>query len=150
MANRKGKGEAATGISWTLLSLLVMNRDTWHAAVHGVTKSRTWLSDWLELNWIPLQIITAAMKLKDTCCLEGKWKWSCSVVSNSLWPHGLWPTKLLCPWDSPGKSTGVGCHFLLQRIFLTQGLNLGLPHFRQMLYHLSHQGSQIEKGSFNS
>ena len=44
------------------------------------------------------------------------------------------------PWDFPGKSTGVGCHFLLQRIFLTQGLNPGLPHCRQMLYHLSHQG----------
>ena len=38
----------------------------------------------------------------------------------------------------PGKSTGVGCHFLLQGIFLTQGSNLGLPHFRQMLYPLSH------------
>ena len=41
-----------------------------------------------------------------------------------------------------GKSIGVGCHFLLQGIFLTQGLNPGLPHCRQMLYHLSHQGSQ--------
>ena len=48
---------------------------------------------------------------------------------------------LLRPWDFPGKSTGVGCHFLLQRIFPTQGSNLGLPHRRQMLYHLSHQGS---------
>ena len=37
-----------------------------------------------------------------------------SVVSNSLRPHGLQPAKLLCPWDSPGKNTGVGCHFLLQ------------------------------------
>ena len=48
---------------------------------------------------------------------------------------------LLCPWDFPGKSTGVGCHFLLQRIFPTQGLNPGLPHCRQTLYHLSHQGT---------
>ena len=39
-----------------------------------------------------------------------------------------------------GKSTGVGCHFLLQGIFLTRGLNLGLPHYGQTLYHLSHQG----------
>ena len=39
---------------------------------------------------------------------------SCSVVSNSLWPYGLYPTKLHCPWDSTGKNTGVGCHFLLQ------------------------------------
>ena len=37
-----------------------------------------------------------------------------SVVSDSVGPHGLWPTRLLCPWDSPGKNTGVGCHFLLQ------------------------------------
>ena len=37
-----------------------------------------------------------------------KWKWSRSVVSDSPWPHGLQPTRLLCPWDSPGKSTGVG------------------------------------------
>ena len=43
--------------------------------------------------------------------------------------------------DFPGKSTGVSCHFLLQGIFLTQGSNPGLPHCRQMLYHLSHQGS---------
>ena len=39
-----------------------------------------------------------------------KWKWSRSVVSNSPWPHGLQPTRLLHPWDFPGKSTGVGCH----------------------------------------
>ena len=42
-----------------------------------------------------------------------KWKWSRSVVSDSQWPHGLQPTRLLCPWDSPGKSTGVGCLCLL-------------------------------------
>ena len=46
-----------------------------------------------------------------------------SVVSDSLQPFGLQPTRLLCPWDSPGKSTGVGCRFLLQGIFPTQGLN---------------------------
>ena len=49
-------------------------------------------------------------------------------------------TRLLCPWDFLGKSTGVGCHFLLQGIFLTQGSNPGLPHCRQRLYHLNHQG----------
>ena len=37
-----------------------------------------------------------------------------SVVSDSLWPHGLQPTRLLGPWDFPGKDTAVGCHFLLQ------------------------------------
>ena len=65
----------------------------------------------------------------------------CPVVSNSLRPRGLWPTRLLCPWDSPGKNTGVGCHALLQGIFPAQGLNPGLPHCRQILYRLSHQGS---------
>ena len=42
-----------------------------------------------------------------------KWKWSCSVVSDSSQPHGLQPTRLLHPWNFLGKSTGVGCHCLL-------------------------------------
>jgi len=52
---------------------------------------------------------------------------SCSVVSYSLRPRGLYPTGLLCPWSSPGKNTGVGCHTLFQGIFVTRGSNLGLP-----------------------
>ena len=44
-----------------------------------------------------------------------KWKWSRSVVSDSQRPHGLQPTRLLHPWDFPGKSTGVGCHCLLRK-----------------------------------
>ena len=63
------------------------------------------------------------------------------VMSNSLWPYGLYPTRLLCLWNSPGKNTGVGCHVFLQGIFLIQGMNPGLLHCRQILYHLSHQGS---------
>ena len=51
------------------------------------------------------------------------------------------PARLLYPWDFPGKITGVGCHFLLQGIFPTQGLNLGLLHCRQTLYRLSHKGN---------
>ena len=62
-------------------------------------------------------------------------------VSNSLRPHGLQPARLLCPWDTPGKNTGVGCLFLLQGIFLTQGSSPCLLHRRQILYHLSHQGN---------
>ena len=49
-------------------------------------------------------------------------------------------TRLLHPWDFLGKRPGVGCHFLLQRIFPTQGSNPGLLHCRQTLYHLSQQG----------
>ena len=59
-----------------------------------------------------------------------------SFVSDSLQPHGL-----LCPWNSPGKNTGVGCHSFLQGIFPTQESNLNLPYYRQILYCLSHQGS---------
>ena len=51
---------------------------------------------------------------------------ACSVTSDSLWPHGLQPTRLLSPWDSPGKNTGMGCHVLLWGIFWTQGSNLHL------------------------
>ena len=46
-----------------------------------------------------------------------------SVMSDSLQPHGLQPTSLLCPWNFPGKNTGAGCHFLLQ------GVNSCLLHF---------------------
>ena len=66
---------------------------------------------------------------------------SCPVVSDSLGSHGLQHIKLVCLWDFPGKNTGVGCHFLLQGIFPTQGSNPGLLHCRQILYCLCHQGS---------
>ena len=49
-----------------------------------------------------------------------------------------------CPWNSPGKNTGVGCHSLLQGIFPTQGLNPGLLHCRKILYHLSYQWSPLK------
>ena len=57
----------------------------------------------------------------------------CSLPGSSV--HGI----------PPGKNTGVGCHFLLQGIFPTQGLNPGLWHCRQILYQLSHQGSLVAK-----
>ena len=47
-----------------------------------------------------------------------KWKWSRSVMSGPQWSHGLQPSRLLHPWDFPGKSTGVGCHCLLRKIYL--------------------------------
>ena len=47
-----------------------------------------------------------------------KWKWSRSVMSDSSRPHGLQPTRLLCPWDFLGKNTGVGCHCFLWGIYL--------------------------------
>ena len=62
-----------------------------------------------------------------------------SVMSDSLQPLDYSPPGS-SPRDSPGKNTGMGSHFLLWGIFLTQGLNLGLPHCRLILSHLSHQG----------
>ena len=61
-----------------------------------------------------------------------------SIMSDTLQPHGLYPTRLLCPWDTPGKNTGVDFHSLLQGISPNQGPNLGLLHYRHTLYHLSH------------
>ena len=54
-------------------------------------------------------------------------------------------TKLLCPWDSPGKNTRVGCHSLLKGIFLTQRSKPGLPHCRQIVYHLSHGETTLKR-----
>ena len=68
------------------------------------------------------------------------WWFSCSCPA-LLQPHGLWPSRLLCPWDCPGQNTGVGCHFLLEGIILAQGSNPSLLHCRWILYWLSHQGS---------
>ena len=89
-------------------------------------------------------------------------KWDCIKLQNScaskvtnkrvkrqptewqkIFANHTFDKQLICPWDFPGNSTGVDCHFLLQGIFLTQGLNPGLPHCRQTLYCLSHQGSPI-------
>ena len=53
-----------------------------------------------------------------------------TVTSNSLRLHGLQPARVLCPWDSPGKNTGVGCHTLLQGIFPTQGSDSVLLHYK--------------------
>ena len=62
-----------------------------------------WMSD-LELTSL----------LIDSCPIWRELKWSHSVVSNSLWHHGLEPTRLLGPWDFPGMNAGVSCHSLLQ------------------------------------
>ena len=84
--------------------------------------------DWLfffSLSLIPLKVKVLVSQ-------------SCLTLGD---PMDCKPTRLLCPWDSPGKNTGVGCYALLQGIFSTQGLNPGLLPCRQILYCLSHQGS---------
>ena len=88
----------------------------------------------------PLRTTTCNMKILKLD--KDPWVWesvSCSVMSDSLQPHGLQPAMLLCPWNSSGKNTGVDSHSLLQGIFLTQGWNPALPHCGHILHHLSHQ-----------
>ena len=105
---------------------LVMDREVWHAAVHGVEKSWTGLSDWTELNKHEFSLAETETE-------------SCLVMCNSLQPHGLDN-----PWKSPDKNNGVGGRSLLQGIFPTQGSNPGLLHCRRILYQLSHHGSPRE------
>ena len=62
----------------------------------------------------------------------------CCIIKSCL---TLLRPRVLCPRNSPGKNTGEGSHSPLQGIFLTQGLNPGVLHCRQSLYHLSHQAS---------
>ena len=90
-------------------------------------------------------------------CQDGIWKCSIcylvhtcmlshSVISNSLWSRGLKPARLLGPWDSPEKNTGASCHFLLQGIFPTTGLNPQLLHLLRCWANslpLSHLGRHI-------
>ena len=66
---------------------------------------------------------------------------SCLVMSDSVKPHVLQPARLLCPWDFPGKSTGVGFHFLLERIFSTQESNSHLLHWEAGSLALSNLGT---------
>ena len=61
---------------------------------------------------------------------QGHWSTACSVLSHSLEPCGLRPTRFLWPWDFPGKNAGVGCHFLLLRIFPAQGSNPRSVHWQ--------------------
>ena len=76
--------------------------------VPGILQART-------LEWLPFP---SSMHESE------KWKWSRSVVSDSLRLHGLQLTRLLCPWDFPGKSTGVGCHHLLRYLLLENDLKV--------------------------
>ena len=141
----------------------------WWAAITGVAQSRTrlkWLSSSSSTMYFSL-FKTEPVKLlpygfpdgsdgKESACNVGDpspvsgsgrspgerhgnpLQYSCLEDPMDCNPLGFSVQK-----DSPGKDTGVGCHSLLREIFPTQESNLGLPHCRQILYHLSHQGSPI-------
>ena len=78
------------------------------------------------------------LKPTSCVCMHAQSFQSCPTLCN---PMDCSPPGSSVHGDSPGKNTGVGCHALLQRIFPTQGSNPGLPHCRQILYQLSHQGT---------
>ena len=60
----------------------------------------------------------------------------CVCVRAQWWPafHGLWPASLLCPWNFPGKNTGMGCRYLLERIFPIQGSDPGLQQLAGTIF----------------
>ena len=72
------------------------------------------------------------------CCLVSR------LCLTLLWPHGLWPARLLCPWDFLSKNTGLVCHFLPQGTFLTQESNRSLLHWQADSLLLMHQGSPFD------
>ena len=97
--------------------------------VRQLIVGKTWII-WLQKSLLKWLSYTA------TILKWRKWKWRHSVVSTSLPPRGLYVAH-----QAPPSMTGVGCHFLLQGIFPTQGSNPGLSHRRQILYQLSPQWS---------
>ena len=83
-------------------------------------------------NTFPIYVVRPSIRFW-SCGVCGQLEWvhaGRSVMSSFLWPMGCSPTRLLCPWDSPGQNTGVGSHPLLQGVFPTQGLNPGLLHWQ--------------------
>ena len=111
-----------------------MDRGAWQAIAHGVTESDTTecLSTEITAKWVLLPRVCSPG------CLCAKSLQLCSTVCD---PVDCSPPDSSVHGDSPGKNTGMGCHALLQGIFPTQGSNPGLTHCKQILYHLSHQGS---------
>ena len=127
-------------ISYTLFSHLGRFSWFWILFPLPVFQQKEWARGKGNRAWHPRTQMGKEHHLVEVCDGASE-NWDPGVgVSDSLWSHGLYPSRLLCPWDSPGKNTGVCCHSLLQGIFPTQGSNLGLPHCRQILYWLGHQG----------
>ena len=138
------------GMSLSRLQGFVMDREAWRAAIHGVAKSQTRLSDWTELNWSEsesvIHMYTYPLFLKIlfphtlcvcVCSLSLSRIWLCNPINCSLLVSSV-------QWDYPCKNAEMGYYFLLQGIFLTQGSNLHLLwflHWQADSLPLSHLGS---------
>ena len=104
------------------------------------------LLEWFCLEWLddPVWRAKVMMGIWSYCEISPfLYTVLCLAMSDSLQSHGQRSLAGYSPWDSLGKSTGVGCHALHQGVCPTQGSNPGLLHCRQILYHLNHQGSPI-------
>ena len=133
------------GMSLSKLWMLVMDREAWHGMLQSMGRKELDISE--RLNWTDLRkynCIELSLWIFHTIIV---WCESesvcCSVLFKSLQLHGLQPPRLLCPWTSPGKNSGVGNHALLQGIFLPQGSNLGPLPCRQIFYCLSHSPGDL-------
>ena len=113
-----------------LLGSRAQAQELWPTGLVGLRhEGSSQIRDWTQVSCIGHRILYHW----DTRETESE---SCSVMSDSLWPHGLYS-----PWNSPDQNTGVGSLSLLQGIFPTQESNPSLPHCRRILYQLSHKGS---------
>ena len=123
-----GHGLGKWGLAW--------GSGAWPGEVgHGLGK---WGMAWLSIHSVSSFQDTARVDIKVHVQVTALVTQPCLTLSD---PMDYSPPDSSCPWDSPGKSTGVWCHFLLQGIFLTQGSNRGLLRSRRILHHLSPQGS---------
>ena len=143
-------------VSLSKLQELVMDREVWRAVVHGVTTSQTGLSDWTEVKVKVTQLFLTLCDPMDYIVhgiLQAEiLEWVAIPFSRISSQPGIEPRSPTLQVDSlpaepqrKPKNTGVGSLSLLQRIFPTQELNLGLLHCRRILYQLSYQGRQVLK-----
>ena len=130
-----------------LISSILATLYRWNTLEYSITSLIVWLQTLLQLHFKPLFLLIQSLKLvfsilqpEDSSSGHGHFCWcgkkcysicvcaqlfSRVQLSVTRWTG---PTGLLCPWNFPGKNTEVGCHFPLQGIFPTQGLNLYLLH----------------------
>ena len=89
------------------------------------------------INFVALEL-KPLLQIISIIVFRKVWWWLVAKLCLALVTSWTEPLRLLCPWNSPGKNTRMGSHSLLWGIFWTQGLNLGLLYYRQILYQVSY------------